>query len=120
MVSGYPLHPEEEKYIREHREDYPSITARALGNYYSHLNGGSRTTQTVRDYLKKLRDQEKMETPPSRIPETTLSTGPLVTLCVEPDPPPEKKKEPKKKKAAPTQKKKKEIPEDARAAPATG
>lgn len=119
MVSGRPLHPEEEKYIREHREDFPSITARALGNYYSHLNGGSRTTQTVRDYLKKLEDLErKVERPPAGIPEVTHYTGPLVTMCVEP-PQDTVKEEPKKKKKAATPKKK-ETPEDARSAPATG
>lgn len=108
MVSGRPLHPDEEKYIRDHRDDFPSVTARHLGYEFAHLNGGFRSTQTVRDYLKKLEDQDVVETPRSGIPGPGLPathSQPALT--------------PVKKKTAPTQRKKKEkeIEEDARASP---
>jgi len=106
MVSGRPLHPEEEKYIQDHRHDFPSVTARSLGCYFSHLNGGYRTAQTVRDYLKKLEDLERMETPHVRILEADLSTPPAKPAS----------SAPKKKKAVT---KKNKTPDNARATPAT-
>lgn len=61
MASGKPLTDREKAFIRANRtEKFPSILARHLGLHYSEDNGGSRSTRTVQEYIRKLeREAEK-------------------------------------------------------------
>ena len=59
MTSGKPFSPNEIAFVRAHlHEKYPSVIARALGQYYPEDNGGSRSTWSVRELMKKLQEPE--------------------------------------------------------------
>jgi len=60
MTSGKPFSPNEIAFVRSHlHEKYPSVIARALGQYYPEDNGGSRSTKSVAILMQKLREPEK-------------------------------------------------------------
>lgn len=60
MTSGKPFSPNEIAFVRAHlHEKYPSVIARALGQYYPEDNGGSRSTKAVSKLMQKLREPEK-------------------------------------------------------------
>ncbi len=86
MVSGRPVSDEErEKIFEFHRAGtWPSDIARYLSKYYPHLNGGYRSTETVKDIIKAA------ENPPQEIipPEEPL---PDLSPAGEPEPAPQKK-----------------------------
>lgn len=63
MTSGKPFSPNEIAFVKTHlHEKYPSVIARALGQYYPEDNGGSRSTWSVRELMKKLQESEKEKT----------------------------------------------------------
>ena len=74
MASGKPLSPRERKFIEDNRhEKFPSVIARHLTMFYAEDNNGSRCTETVKIYIKKVKDAEAKEAeqkakPPARAP----------------------------------------------------
>lgn len=60
MTSGKPFSPREIAFVKTHlHEKYPSVIARALGQYFPEDNGGSRGTKSVSKLMQKLREPEK-------------------------------------------------------------
>lgn len=54
MVSGIELAPEEKKFIQTHKDTmFPSQIAATLSKEYPLINGGYRSPETIRDYIKK-------------------------------------------------------------------
>lgn len=63
MTSGKPLSAREKAFIELWADEkFPTAIARHLGAYYAEDNGGSRSTQTVRNYILEVKARErKME-----------------------------------------------------------
>jgi len=60
MTSGKPLSAREKAFIARWADEiFPTVIARHLAIYYSDDNGGSRSTQTVRNYIQTLKKQKK-------------------------------------------------------------
>ena len=60
MVSGKPLSGREKAFISLWADEaFPTVIARHLAIHYSDDNGGSRSTQTVRNYIQTLQKQKK-------------------------------------------------------------
>jgi hypothetical protein len=60
MTSGKPLSEREKAFIAQWAdEQFPTVIARHLAIHYSDDNGGSRSTQTVRNYIQELKDQKQ-------------------------------------------------------------
>lgn len=56
MVSGKPLSKEEKAFILANiNEQFPTVIARHLALYYSEFNGGSRSTWTVQEFIRRQR-----------------------------------------------------------------
>lgn len=63
MTSGKKFTDREIAFVRAHlHEKYPSVIARALGQYFPDDNGGSRSTKSVSLLIQKLRNQEAKKT----------------------------------------------------------
>lgn len=62
MTSGRPFSPNEITFVKSHlHEKYPSVIARALGQYFTEENGGSRSTKSVSRLMQKLRELERKQ-----------------------------------------------------------
>lgn len=62
MTSGKPFSANEIAFVKAHlHEKYPSVIARALGQYFPDDNGGSRGTKAVSMLMQKLREPEPVE-----------------------------------------------------------
>lgn len=71
MTSGKPLSEREKACIEQWAEEkYPSVIARHLGAYYTEDNGGSRSTQTVRNYIQEMKAREQKKQRQPRKPKT--------------------------------------------------
>ena len=71
MTSGKPLSQREKAFIEQWAEEkYPSVIARHLGAYYAEDNGGSRSTQTVRNYIQEMKAREQKKQRQVRKPKT--------------------------------------------------
>jgi hypothetical protein len=86
MAQGYPVKEEEQRKIWElHKNGYfPAVIARHLSDRYAHLNGGYRSTETVKDTIKALELREA--TMGAAIPE------PLPDISPKAEPVPDTKK----------------------------
>lgn len=67
MTSGKPLSAREKAFIELWADEkFPTVIARHLGAYYAEDNGGSRSTQTVRNYIRDLKAREQKKQKPNR------------------------------------------------------
>jgi hypothetical protein len=63
MSSGKPFTAREIEFVRQNmHEKYPSVIARALGQYYPEDNGGSRSTKSVSILMTRLRHPDQKQT----------------------------------------------------------
>jgi hypothetical protein len=61
LAQGYKMSDEEQRKIWElHQIGYfPAVIARHLSDRYAHLNGGFRSTETVKDTIKMLEQRKE-------------------------------------------------------------
>lgn len=95
MAQGYPVLEEEQRKIWElHKNGYfPAVIARHLSDRYAHLNGGFRSTETVKDTIKMLEQrQETMGAAvPEELPDLSRKSEPAATPAEPVEPAPKKK-----------------------------
>lgn len=71
MTSGKPLSQREKAFIEQWADEkFPAVIARHLGVYYTEDNGGSRSTQTVRNYIQEMKAREQKKQRQPRKPKT--------------------------------------------------
>lgn len=62
MTSGKPFSPNEIAFVRAHlHEKYPSVIARALGQYFPEDNGGTRGTKAVAKLMQRLKEPQPVK-----------------------------------------------------------
>lgn len=70
MTSGKPLSQREKAFIEQWADErFPAVIARHLGAYYAEDNGGSRSTQTIRNYIREVKAREQKRQKPARTPK---------------------------------------------------
>lgn len=70
MTSGKPLSAREKAFIELWADEkFPTVIARHLGAYYAEDNGGSRSTQTVRNYILEVKAREQKRQKQARTPK---------------------------------------------------
>ena len=71
MTSGKPLSQREKAFIEQWADEkFPAVIARHLAIHYSDDNGGSRNTQTVRNYIQEMKAREQKKQRQPRKPKT--------------------------------------------------
>lgn len=89
MAPGHPVSEEEQRKMWElHRNGYfPAVIARHLSDRYAHLNGGYRSTETVKDTIKMLEKREEMmgSAFPAGLPDMSPEAEPVQSKAKVPD-----------------------------------
>jgi len=71
VTSGKPLSQREKAFIEQWADEkFPAVIARHLAIHYSDDNGGSRSTQTVRNYIQEMKAREQKKQRQARKPKT--------------------------------------------------
>jgi hypothetical protein len=97
LAQGHPVKEEEQRKIWElHKLGYfPAVIARHLSDRYSHLNGGYRSVETVKDTIKMLEKREELmgSAVPDELPDLSEKSEPTTPVATaDPTPVPEPKR----------------------------